>query len=112
MYVGVELREPFIFANVTGHNTANGPPYHDNDVEVFIDAFGSTHHYKEFEMSARNATYDVLWGVPDGEGLSCVPAATSEQPPIVPVCVNTSFPGCTRRLPSVLNLPALRCPCP
>ena len=50
---------------------------------------GTTQYYKEFEMSARNATYDVLWGVPDGAGLSC-----SDTPDgIVPVCVNTSFPG-------------------
>ena len=27
---------------------------------------GSTQYYKEFEMNALNATYDVLWGVPDG----------------------------------------------
>lgn len=40
-------------------------------------------------MSARNATYDVLWGVPDGESLACSAAAGA----IVPVCVNTSFPG-------------------
>ena len=89
LYIGAELREPFILANVTGHN---GPevPYHDNDFEVFIDVSGTTQYYKEFEMSARNATYDVLWGVPDGAGLSCAPSAGPGD--IVPVCVNTSSP--------------------
>lgn len=102
LYVGVELREPFIFANITGHNGPD-PPYHDNDVELFFDPSGSTQYYKEFELSARNATYDVLWGVPDGEDLACLKSAPPpglksgvppSPPPLqVPVCVNTSFPG-------------------
>ena len=37
-----------------------------NDFEAFFDVSGSTHFYKEYEMSVRNATYDVLWRVPDG----------------------------------------------
>eukprot|EP00965_Chrysotila_dentata_P011572 378822-Pleurochrysis_carterae.AAC.1 len=41
-------------------------------------------------MSAANATYDVLWGVPDGEGLQCARAGA---PAYLPECVNTSFPG-------------------
>jgi hypothetical protein len=88
LYVGVEVREPFISANVTGHNTPDGPPYKDNDVELFVDVSGTTQFYKEFEMSARNATYDVLWGVPDLQGLNCSNAPGG----IVPVCVNTSAP--------------------
>ena len=68
LYVGVELREPLVTFNVTGHNGAQ-VPYKDNDFEVFIDVAGTTQYYKEFEMSSGNATYDVLWGVPDGEGL-------------------------------------------
>jgi hypothetical protein len=95
LYVGIELREPFIFANITGHNGPH-PPYHDNDVELFFDPSGSTQYYKEFELSARNATYDVLWGVPDGEGLACLksaPSAAAAPGLQVPVCVNTSFPG-------------------
>ena len=93
LYVGVELREPFIFANVTGHNGPT-PPYHDNDVELFVDASGTTQYYKEFELSARNATYDVLWGVPDGEGLLCSPSSAAASASGLPICVNTSFPGC------------------
>jgi hypothetical protein len=33
--------------------------FHDNDFEVFIDASGTTHFYKEFEMNALNATWDL-----------------------------------------------------
>ena len=87
LYIGAELREQLIMANVTGHNGPT-PPYKDNDFEVFVDPSGTTQHYKEFEMSARNATYDVLWGVPDGEGLACGGRD------YLPTCVNTSFPGC------------------
>lgn len=46
LYVGMELREPFIFANVTGHNGPT-PPYKDNDLEMFIDVSGTTQYYKE-----------------------------------------------------------------
>ena len=91
LYVGIELREPFIVANVTGHNGANGPPYHDNDVELFVDVSGTTQYYKEFELSARNATYDVLWGVADGDDLHCEHASLPSN--LYPTCVNTSFPG-------------------
>ena len=91
LYIGAELNEPFIVANITGHN-GKDPPYHDNDFEVFVDPSGSTHYYKEYEMSARNATCDVLWGVPDGEGLTCLKAPIAAAP-IAPLCVNTSFPG-------------------
>ena len=52
LYVGVELREPLIIANVTGHNTPT-PPYKDNDFEVFVDPSGTTQFYKEFEVTAN-----------------------------------------------------------
>ena len=30
--------------------------FHDNDFEIFLDADGSNHNYKEFEMNALNQT--------------------------------------------------------
>ena len=30
--------------------------FHDNDFEIFVDADGSNHNYKEFEMNALNQT--------------------------------------------------------
>jgi hypothetical protein len=38
--------------------------YHDNDFEVFVDSDGSTHNYKEFEINANNATWDLLLNKP------------------------------------------------
>lgn len=88
LFVGAELREQYVSAKIRGHNGPK-PPYKDNDFEVFVDVSGTTQYYKEFEMSALNATYDVLWGVPDGDDLAC-----AKQPPsYLLVCVNTSFPG-------------------
>ena len=54
LYVGVRMKEPFIYGNITGHNLQ--APYHDNDFEVFIDVSGSTEYYKEFEMNVLNAS--------------------------------------------------------
>ena len=42
-------------------------------------------------MNSLNATYDINWGVADGNGLQCQLNRTDGQP--LPVCVNTSFPG-------------------
>ena len=91
LYVGAELREPFLFGNITGHNIV--APYHDNDFEVFIDVSGTTHYYKEYEMNMLNATYDINWGAPDGLKLDCVLNDTAAKASSLPVCVNTSFPG-------------------
>lgn len=89
LYVGAELRGQFQYA-VEGPSHNAVAPYLDNDFEVFIGPSGSTQHYKEFEVSIRNATYDVLWGVPDGEGLAC---DSGSGPSYLPSCVNTSFHG-------------------
>ena len=90
LYVGVRMKEPFIYGNITGHNIQ--APYHDNDFEVFVDVSGTTEYYKEFEMNVLNATYDVNWGVPDNAGLSCDDTMDREKP-YLPVCVNTTFSG-------------------
>ena len=90
LYVGVRLKEPFIYGNITGHNIQ--APYHDNDFEVFVDVSGSTEYYKEFEMNALNGTYDVNWGVPDNAGLSC-DDTNDRGNKYLPVCVNTTFSG-------------------
>ena len=55
LYIGAELREPFQYGTITGHNGPS-PPYHDNDFEVFIDVSGTSQYYKEFEMNILNAT--------------------------------------------------------
>lgn len=55
-------------------------PYVDDDFELFFDVSGSSHFYKEFEMSALNGTYDVLWRATDPQtpgqgGVPCNPRA-------------------------------------
>ena len=72
LYVAAELFDQLIWADIEGHNerlTDGHAPYWNDDFEIFIDAFGSTHSYKEMEFNLRNASYDVLWNVPD-KGMS------------------------------------------
>jgi hypothetical protein len=42
------------------------------------------------QMFAIVFRYDVLWGVPDGEGLQCAPNRSSASDGQIPVCVNTT----------------------
>ena len=92
LYVGAVLHEPVIYGHIMGHNSTDGPPYLDNDFEVFIDVSGTTEYYKEFEMNVLNATYDVLWGVPAFTGLVCDNKYNSEPPiPYLPICKNSTF---------------------
>eukprot|EP00298_Acanthocystis_sp_HF-20_P021245 c27474_g1_i1.p1 GENE.c27474_g1_i1~~c27474_g1_i1.p1 ORF type:complete len:386 (+),score=142.90 c27474_g1_i1:2-1159(+) len=65
LYVGALLQEPDVWANITQHNEVI---FHDNDFEVFVDADGSTHNYKEYEMNANNATWDLLLNKPYDDG--------------------------------------------
>lgn len=69
IYILAKLYDPLISIqnNITGHNTYNQPPYLDNDFELFFDPSRTGLYYKEFEMNGNNATYDVNWGMPDGD---------------------------------------------
>merc|ERR1711871_695695 len=105
LYVGAELKDPFVYGDITGHNKDNNQPpaevpYHNNDFEVFIDVSGTTEYYKEFEMSVLNATYDVNWGVPDQSDDICNSIDPNNpdylKRPWLPVCTNTTdaaYPG-------------------
>ena len=67
LYIGAVLQERMVWGNITGHNqrlSQGKAPWWNNDFEVFVDVSGTSHFYKEYEMNARNATYDVLWCVP------------------------------------------------
>ena len=57
LYVGAVLEEPQAWANHTEENT---PIFQDNDFEVFVDAGGEFHHYKELEISATNVRWNLL----------------------------------------------------
>jgi len=65
LYVGAVLQEPNIWANITStchcmNSSQDQVIYHDNDFEIFIDPNGDTHFYKEYEMNALNATWDLI----------------------------------------------------
>lgn len=68
LYVGVVMEEPQIWANITETCHCNdGSPqvvYYDNDFEIFVDADGDTHNYKEFEINALNASWNLVLNKP------------------------------------------------
>lgn len=65
LYVGAWLQEDEIWANLTEHDSVI---FHDNDFEVFVDPGASTHYYKEFEVNARAATWDLCLNKPYSNG--------------------------------------------
>ena len=77
LYVGARLEEPQPWANIswTCHcvSPADQVIFHDNDFEVFVDADGSNHFYKETEINAANAngtsaTWDLCLNKPYDDG--------------------------------------------
>jgi len=73
LFIAAELEEPQVWANIshTCHCISSDEDqviFHDNDFEIFLDADGSNHNYKEFEMNALNQTWDLLLNKPYGDG--------------------------------------------
>mmetsp|Transcript_38046 Transcript_38046/g.60168 ORF Transcript_38046/g.60168 Transcript_38046/m.60168 type:complete len:223 (-) Transcript_38046:448-1116(-) len=60
-YVAGIMEEPQAWANITQRNSII---YEDNDFEVFFDPAGTTHYYKEWEMNANNAIWDLCLNKP------------------------------------------------
>lgn len=65
LFIGAELEEPHIWAYQTEHDSVI---FQDNDFEVFIDPNGDNQLYAEFEMNARNTTWDLLLIKPYRDG--------------------------------------------
>ncbi|KAG7401040.1 hypothetical protein PHYBOEH_003235 [Phytophthora boehmeriae] len=65
LYIGAYLEETEVWANVSKRNDVI---FRDNDFEVFVDADGSTHNYKEFEVNARNTTWNLWLNRPYRDG--------------------------------------------
>jgi hypothetical protein len=93
IFVGAHLEEPQVWANISTtchciNATQDQVIFHDNDFEIFTDPAGTTHSYKEYEMNAANATWDLLLNKPyddgGGENSSRVfgPAGWDMQPPL------------------------------
>jgi len=65
LYIGAYIQEPQVWANITQHDSVI---FYDNDFEVFTDPNWSNHFYKEFEMNARNTTWDLYLNKPYLDG--------------------------------------------
>ena len=73
LYIGAILQENQIWANISKTCHCVDPSedqviFHDNDFEIFVDPDGSTQYYKEFEMNAYNATWDLVLNKPYSDG--------------------------------------------
>ena len=93
LYVAAVLGETNLWATIRGDNanlTGHRAPWWDQDFESFFNPSRTTHDYVEFETNALNATYDVLWRVPqkgfDSVGVPCGPGAETW-------CGNSTFNG-------------------
>ena len=69
LFVAALIEEPFIWANITEtchclNSSQDQVIFHDNDFEIFVDIDGSNHYYKEFEINAANATWDLCLNKP------------------------------------------------
>jgi hypothetical protein len=65
LYVGAELQERHIWANITQDNEVI---FHDNDFEVFIDPTGTTHEYRELEVNALGKQWSLRLNKPYSDG--------------------------------------------
>lgn len=59
------LEEPHIWAKITQRDEVI---FYDNDIEIFIDPNGDTHHYYELELNALNTAWDLLLTKPYRDG--------------------------------------------
>ena len=65
LYFAFELKDHHIWANITQKDAVI---FHDNDIEIFIDANGDTHNYIELELNALNTVWDLFLSKPYREG--------------------------------------------
>jgi hypothetical protein len=65
LYVAAELEEPHVWATLTEHDAVI---FHDNDFEVFLNPSGDTKNYFEFEINARNTSWDLFLPKPYRQG--------------------------------------------
>lgn len=69
LYVAGHLHDVAVWANITHTCHCYDPSedqviFHDNDFEVFVDADGTCHYYKEYEMNAANQNWDLCLNKP------------------------------------------------
>jgi hypothetical protein len=64
-YVAVEMEEPNLWATYDKHDMVI---FHEHDFEVFLDPDGDGLHYFEFEMNAKNTSWDLYLAKPYKDG--------------------------------------------
>src|SRR5262245_18921581 len=70
LYIAADIAGPRLWAEMTRHDS---PLYQENAFEFFIDPDGDNHEYYEFDINARNTTWDLFLPRPyrdGGRGLS------------------------------------------
>ena len=55
-YIAAEMEEPHLWATYDQHDSVI---FHEHDFEAFFDPDGDTLHYFEFEINARNTSWDL-----------------------------------------------------
>jgi hypothetical protein len=65
LFIAAQLEEPQVWATLKNHDDII---YHDNDFEVFIDPYNTTHHYFEIEVNAFNKIFDLFMNKPYRNG--------------------------------------------
>ena len=73
LYVAAHLVDRAVWANITYschciNASEDQVIFHDNDFELFVDTLGTTHWYKEFEINAANANWNILLDRPYADG--------------------------------------------
>lgn len=61
LYIAADLEEPHLWATYDKHDMVI---FHEHDFEVFLDPDGDGLHYFEFEINARNTTWDLYLDKP------------------------------------------------
>ncbi|WP_163380587.1 carbohydrate-binding family 9-like protein [Cyclobacterium sp. SYSU L10401] len=65
LYIGIRLEETHIWATYTERESVI---FQENDIEIFIDPDGDTHHYYEIEINALGTLWDLLMTRPYKNG--------------------------------------------
>lgn len=69
LYVGAELEYDGPFSIAASFTERNAPIYQrDSDIELFVDARGSCHCYRELELNALNTVWNLLLDKPYMDG--------------------------------------------
>jgi hypothetical protein len=69
LYIAAEVTDPNVWAYQAHHDDI---VFRDNDFEVFIDPYNTTHRYFELEFNARNTVFDLFLNKPYREGGSAM----------------------------------------